>query len=321
MAGIIEKTEEKLKSRREQWEPRFRDYFDKIAQNQQLFKELRARFRMRGWLRAYLNVTEAKSPNPKFSIRYGGQEVGEIQFQGKEPYLVINKTKKHFENNEKYFNFHLDAGKYKWWGSDGAKEFRKRFEDIQPRNVHVEEHRIETLFLDELQNPSSDKFCGTFKGIQPVQLGNKISFGMPVPIKARGGAPCLLSGKQLGHIDILARYGIGRSKLTVIELKREGGDDKGAAAQSIIYASALSYMLRKTREEFKEHLWRLCGYRRDLPLNPKLNAVLAMPESGFKKYQKNCDALKDEIKGSDISLHYLVYRSVRNRIKIIEKSI
>ena len=181
MKSVIElrkATEEIMSMNWSYIENRFLKYYQEILANNDLIKKYRKKFYMRGYLRAYINVTQAKSKSPEFSIRYGGQEVALMRFDRKKKffYLYFNE-KKHAKNNKKLFDFDVEPGSYEWKYSDEAKKFRKRFEKIAPNESHgIGEHWYESFILDELQNPKRDKFCGNYKYIRPVLIAGKIPF-------------------------------------------------------------------------------------------------------------------------------------------------
>ncbi len=321
MIELRKATEEIMSKNWRYIEKRFLKYYQEILSNNDLILKYRQKFNMKGYLRAYINVTQAKSKSPEFSIRYGGQEVALMKFNSKEEafYLYFNGVK-HAKNNKKFFGFDIEPGKYEWKYSPEAKDFRKRFEKIPPSDSHgIGEHWYESFILDELQNPKGDKFCGNYKYIRPVLIADKIPFQMPVPIAARGGIPKYQKGPQAGHIDILARHGKSKPTLTVIELKRPGGQYDNAMSQAFIYTVTLSYLIQKADSELGSTLWRLCGYGGKIYSNVKFNSVVAIPEESKDLYNKELERLLPDIEGSNISLKYLVYRIVDNyKVDIVD---
>ena len=314
-------TEEIMSKNWRSIEKRFLKYYQEILANNELIIKYRQKFNMKGYLRAYINVTQAKSKSPEFSIRYGGQEVALMRFNTKEEifYLHFNE-KKHAKNNKKYFRFDIKPGKYEWKYSPEAKEFRKRFEKIPSVESHgIGEHCYESFILDELQNPKKDKFCGNYKYIRPVLIAGKIPFQMPVPIAASGGTPKYQKGPQAGHIDILARHGKSKPALTVIELKKPGGKYDKALSQAVIYTLTLSYLIQKKDSDLGITLWRLCGYGGNIYSKVKFNSVVAIPEESKDLYDKELKQLLPDIEGSNISLKYLIYKIVDNyKVDIVD---
>jgi len=321
MIHLRKATEEIMSKNWNAIEKRFLKYYQEILANNELIIKYRQKFYMTGYLRAYINVTQAKSKSPEFSIRYGGQEVALMRLDKKEEifYLHFNE-KKHAKNNKKFFGFDIKPGKYEWKYSPEAREFRKRFEKIPPsESPGIGEHWYESFILDELQNPKGDKFCGNYKYIRPVLIAGKIPFQMPVPIAARGGKPKYQKGPQAGHIDILARHGKSWPAPTVIELKRPGGQYDNALSQAFIYTVTLSYLIQKKDSDIGITLWRLCGYGGSIYSKVKFNSVVAIPAESKYLYDKELERLLPDIEGSNISLKYLIYRIVDNyKVDIVD---
>jgi len=105
MIHLRKATEEIMSENWRYIEKRFLKYYQEILANNELIIKYRQKFYMTGYLRAYINVTQAKSKSPEFSIRYGGQEVALMQFNKKEEifYLHFNE-KKHAKNNKNFLD-------------------------------------------------------------------------------------------------------------------------------------------------------------------------------------------------------------------------
>ncbi|MCX5814428.1 MAG: hypothetical protein NT178_18085 [Proteobacteria bacterium] len=317
MNEVRKEVEKILSENQQDWEERFYEYYEKIINNSENIEKNRQKFHMRGFLRAYMNFGQAMKKTPKFSIRYGGQIAGIMKFMKnkKEPILVI--TPKQAKDNNKWFKFDLPNGEYAWRSSAEAQKFRERFEKNPPPPVRQDEHRLETFILDEMFNPTIKKFCGTFKNIQPVCIANNVPFQMLIPIRARGGK----IGYKDGHIDIVARYGRGTTSLLAIEIKRPGGQYQGAAKQAYIYAVTMSYMFNKTGDNFKKHLYTLCGYK-NVYSNLKIHAVVAIPDTYKSKFSQEQELLNASNINVDIPIHYITYQLADNqRIKVIGTSL
>ena len=102
-------------------------------------KNHRKQFHQWGPLRIYISLGEIKKPKPKFSLRFLGQEVGNISVEAnEEPMLLISPT--HDKHNQKYFakyytdtadKFGLPPREYEWNSPESIK-FRKDFkEDLE----------------------------------------------------------------------------------------------------------------------------------------------------------------------------------------------
>ncbi len=317
MDNLKKEIEKILSDNQNDWEPRFNRYYEKIINNEANIEKYRKQIHMRGFLRAYMNFGQAMKMTPMFSIRYGGQIIGLIKFikNKKEPILEI--TGGQAESNNKWFQFNLPRGKYEWKTSDEAQKFRERFEKTSPPKVRQDEHRFETFLLDEMFNPTSKKFCGTFKNIQPVCIANNIPFQMPLPIRARGGK---LDYKN-GHVDIIARYGRGSPSLMVIEIKRPGGEYKNAIKQVYIYAVTLSYMFNKAGVNLRENLFKLCKYKKVYP-NLKFCAVVALPPTYAKNFSQELASFNPSRIPNSMPIHHITYELKDNQgIQVIEKSL
>lgn len=312
MIHLREDTEKILYKHKREIEERYLSYYRGILANSDLILKYRKQFYMRGFLRAYINITQAKSKSPQFSVRYGGREVALMKLPIKDDRFYLYIDQKHAKNNKK-FCFELAPGSYDWKYSSEARAFRKRFENNPPFNFGgIDEHLYESFILDEMQNPKRDKFCGNYKFIRPVLIAGKIPFQMPVPISGSGGKPKYKEGPQAGHIDILARHGKSKPSLTIIELKKPGGLYANALSQAFIYTVTLSFLIQNTSIEFRNTLWRLCGYGGKIYSNVKFNCVVAIPKESKNQYDQELSKKKPDIQDSNISLKYLIYRMTKN---------
>lgn len=317
MDNLKKEIEKILSDNQNDWEPRFNRYYEKIINNEANIDKYRKQFHMRGFLRAYMNFGQAMKMTPMFSIRYGGQIIGLIKFIKNKKGPILEITGGQAESNNKWFQFDLPKGKYEWKTSDGAREFRKRFEQTPPPKVGQDEHRFETFLLDEMFNPTNKKFCGTFKNIQPVCIANNIPFQMPLPIRARGGK---LAYKD-GHVDIIARYGKEGPSLLVIEIKRPGGEYKNAKKQVYIYAVTLSYMFKKAGDDLRKNLFKLCKYKKAYP-NLKFHAVVAFPPTYAKNFFQELASFSPSRVPNSIPIDHIIYELKDNqRIQVIKTSL
>ena len=154
MIELRKATEEILNKNKRYIEQRFLPYYKGILFNNDLILKYRQQFNMKGFLRAYINVTQATSKSPEFSIRYGGQDVAIMRFNIKEERFYLHINQKKHAANKKYFKFDIEPGGYDWKYSAEAMAFRKRFERVPPSMTHgIGEHWYESFILDELQNP------------------------------------------------------------------------------------------------------------------------------------------------------------------------
>ncbi len=156
-------------------------------------------------LKVYSSLSNAKKTRPVFSLRYRGQEVGEI-IGGDKPFFNITLTCE--TNNRKSFGLitkstKFDKPKPLWNGSEASK-FRKQFKDFDSK-FKVEKMKSDEAWLQAIvfetmfNNPDAG-----YHACQPV-LFHRFPFQCPVPISANKGVP----KKSRGNIDILARRGQG----------------------------------------------------------------------------------------------------------------
>ena len=245
-----------------------------------------------------------------FSIRFLGQEVGEIVVEDRMPYLVVTKKK------EKTNLFYFNGGSIKdgkcLWDSKEAKRFRKFFKDLpNPERTikfRSKEHIIESRIISDMKN-------GSLKKIQPVMIANKFPLQMPVPFGGCAAKPKL----GVGHIDILARRGIGRNTyLSVWELKKP--KTLGNAIQQVyIYAVTLILMLRS--DMGREWYWQF-GFKRKLPDHLKIECVVAISEDKKTEFENKFIKLRDYMPnrvGKDtIQFSVAYYDETKPQIKLQE---
>jgi hypothetical protein len=160
-------------------------------------------------LRIYISLGGVKTKKPKFSVRFLGQEVGNIIVENGTARLCISS--RHCKNNLAWFaqhhpegsgDFGLPPGKYEWKKAE-AKKFRRDFKIVQysPHvKIGIPEHRIESAFVEEMESGKKSKFQGKVGFIQPVKVA-RCPLQFPLPVSASKGYPEL----KFGHIDILAR--------------------------------------------------------------------------------------------------------------------
>ena len=120
-------------------------------------------FRQWAPLKVYLSVARASAaqaakPRISFSLRYQGQQVANLLVDGS-PQLKIDK--KTAETNKKYFRSGQKADIF-GWRDKKATEFRKHFKMLGSEELgRSKEHRIESIFLEQMAGSTSKKFNGT----------------------------------------------------------------------------------------------------------------------------------------------------------------
>lgn len=282
-------------------------------------KSHRKQFHQWSPLRIYISLGEIKE-NPKFSLRFLGQEVGNIVVKEKIPRLSIEKH--HHIHNLKYFaeyfpetadKFCLEKGEYKWRSGE-VKKFRRDFKEI-PKGadlkIGIPEHRIEAAFIKEMESKKKNKFDGRVGLIQPVKVAN-CPLQIPLPFSASKGDPKFKSG----HIDILARRGHGKNvKLSVWELKSPK-TLSSAVEQVYIYVLTLLHILRS---KHGEEWYKLCGFKNNIPSELNIEAVVAVTKDQEEACREQYNGLIKEnplkIENDQISFSLALYDGASLKIK------
>jgi len=246
-----------------EWAEQLKQAIPKINEHKKAFREWHP-------LKVYLSYTNATSSRIPFSLRYLGQEVATLTVDCGRPFLQV--TEKTAKANFERFGISF-ANKVDWTGPE-AREFRRLFRELDPSihctNVKSEEHHIESELLRHMENPTSSKFNGTFKHIQPVMMAG-FPFQFPLPISGHTGLPKLSNG----NIDILARRGTGKgTKISVWELKRPK-TTAHAISQAYIYAVTLLKMLR-TPDVGDFWYQDIIGFGSKVPDNITIESVVAV---------------------------------------------
>jgi transposase len=230
-------------------------------------------------LKVYLSVARAAKPRIAFSLRYQGQHVANLLVDllaDRSPQLEIDKNTA--KTNKGYFEIDQE-GTFGWRDAE-AKEFRKHFKKNlgpEPRG-RSPEHRIESIFLQQMADSSSKIFNGTLKNnIQPVLFAG-CPFQLPVPISGNTGKP----EAKRGNVDIVARRRVGnRTRLSIWELKRPGVTAH-AIEQAYIYGVTVLKMLRAKESG---HIWykEVLGFNGKMPDKLTIECVVAVSLNDIKK--------------------------------------
>jgi hypothetical protein len=275
-------------------------------------------------LRICISLVGVKTKKPIFSVRFLGQEVGNIIVDNGTAMLCISS--RHYKNNQSWFaqhhpkgigDFGLPPGKYEWKKVDAIK-YRRDFKDVKDNpyvKTGIPEHRIESAFIEEMESGRKSKFNGIVGPILPVKVAN-CPLQFPLPLSASKGYPVF----QFGHIDILARRGYPRSvKLSVWELKSPGMLSHGVE-QAYIYALTLRYILKSPHGK---EWYKLCGFSSNVPAKLYIEAVVAITEDKKKAFQKQYEHLVAEnplqIGGDQISFFVALYDGVTYKITSFEQ--
>jgi len=317
--AVVDETRLLLKQN-DEWHTRYEGYAQKIGQNLGFIKSVRESFRQWTPLTVYLNTTSALNAKRTvvFDLRYYGQTIARIIGQADGKHKL--STKGFEKNNLRDFDCGLQLDGVDWAGSEAA-EFRKYFKDRKgPRNTEGnggnEEHRLESLWLTELQKQRDKALPNT----KAVEVG-KVRFPMPTPISASNHKTVKYSGVYGGGIDILARTGTGGANtyLCILELKDENVKSeppRDALRQSIAYATFIRELLRS---DSARQWWTFFGFNGEIPNQLILYAVCAMPSSSYNDYSFKDMAL--DIGGDIIKLHYIYFVEKDNKIIEVDTSL
>jgi hypothetical protein len=247
-------------------------------------KILEARSKFNQWepLRVYLSTTKIRAGI--FSVRFWGQEVGELVREGDK--ILLRIAKKTPQKNKR-FGLDPDEWAYRekeavsWeWCGQKARRFRKYFQEYERDKAKVyTEHFVESELIREMSRNTRMKFGGRLKYIQPVRVAG-FPLQIPVPISACTGKP---KYSPKGNIDILARRRGGR--LGVWELKKPNVDLSTVLQQAYIYSVVLLKMLRQPGEGIKWYHFFVPNSRRCLPASFTVDSVVVV-EKGKEDYLK-----------------------------------
>lgn len=108
------------------------DWLTAMQKNKQEIEGCARLFREWAPLYVYTSVTRSKSPRTGFSLRFEGQEVGEIKFDGQQ--VLLNVSPETAENNASWYRIGMHGC---WdWRDTQATEFRRAFREL-PRDRPV----------------------------------------------------------------------------------------------------------------------------------------------------------------------------------------
>jgi hypothetical protein len=292
-----------LLSKNKEWVCRYEGYAKEIIENIGLIKGKKKTFHQWAPLYLYMNITNAKSSTPIFSLRYLGQNVALINVSENK---VTMKNKGEIKNNnERDFRCSVDFHN-KDWTSKEAKEFRKYFSNNPARqpnkgNKGNEEHRIESMFLTEFSKKQG-KF-ENLKNIQPVKIAGVARFQMPTPLSA-SGSNIKYAKERGGGIDILARVRRdGRTTLCIVEVKYLKSEPKKAVTQGLYYAVFIRELLRS---KSGDKWWHIFGFSGTVREKLTFYVCCVMP----KKAEKNDTSFGKKqlfIENDTIELHYIYF--------------
>ena len=246
-------------------------------------KILEAKSKFNQWepLRVYLSTTKIRAG--LFSVRFWGQEVGELVLEGDK--ILLKIAKKTPQRNQKRFGLDPDEWTYRekeagsWeWSGQKARRFRKYFQEYERDKVKVcTEHFVESELIREMSRGTRMKFGGKLKHIQPIKVAG-CPLQIPVPISACTGKP---KYSPKGNIDILARR--KGARLGVWELKKPDVDLSTVLQQAYIYSVVLLKTLRQPEEGIKWYRLFVPNPKRCLPVSFTVDSVVVV-EKGKEDY-------------------------------------
>ncbi len=289
---------------RQEFEQRIQEWADNLQEMKEGMKKSRSQFRAWKPLEVYVSHSLVKEGG--FSIRFFGQEVAKLKILDGKKTLIVQE--KHFTHNTKYFGLKsLRPGKYDW--ERKARSFRKDFKNLPHAGsiikTGIEEHRLESLFLQEMSKRSvTHKFSAKLAHIQPVKVAG-CPFQMPLPLGGSGGEP----KKGDGHVDILARRRNEDRKvvLSLWELK-DVGKLAEAVKQAYIYAITMLLMLRSRSGK---QLYEIFGFNGRLPEMLEVEGVVAVSKDQKNKLLKELKETKDDtllnVKEGKVKLYACFY--------------
>ncbi len=263
-----------------EWISRYTQYAATLGQAVQRIEQQRKKFHVPAPFHAYLCLSNAKSANITFQLRYLGQIVALLRYTARDKTLLLS-TARYAKQNKANFNYDSVFADKPWHGPE-AKAFRAYFKQIDEFGIKRidgtrpnEEHRLESALYADFENGSAASKA--FDGIEPVRFGN-VRLPFPTPMGASDHGKPRYCGASGGNIDILVRWKMRKSRLCVIELKDE--NKKGAETpeqvieQAIVYAVFLRELLRSP---CGAGWWTLFGFSRALPKKLHIDAMSLMP--------------------------------------------
>lgn len=312
MKAFTEKIQEVWDGNKREFDKKLSGWLKIIQDSENKIINARKQFHQWDPLMAYISITDAKTA--KFSLRFWGQEVGEIVPKKEGVILRLG--------DKKYYDEPFKKGDYSWNGKE-AKQFRSYFKQLAncidtKLTPKIKEHQVESKFIKEMFK-GSGKFGVHNLSIKPVVIGSKkgsngIPFQVPLPISGNTGEPKPTNG----HIDILSRHKSGRggrTKLCIWELKQPGAYKK-AAAQAYIYAYTLLKVIRDSRSG--SNWYKVYGFNSVVPKKLEIESVVAITLDKKENFENEIKALKKRASfkiGDDlITLYPAYYEEKHNSI-------
>lgn len=282
---IVEETSKLLEKNRKDWEYRYSRIAKEINDNLNSYIENASGFRVRGAVDVFSTKTNVQ--NSTFSLRFAGLTIGEIKVNtdGKEKDIRLTVKDEHVKRAK--FLGYKECVKFenKKWDDVLSSNYRSFFNSLETTDrikdliqkpgvsKFSEELRLEHWLISEI----SDGKNKLIRNIKPTLLGKRQYFKMPTPFSVSKHTEINYSDNY-GGIDILARVGLGKNHLSVIELKDKYLKDEPQIVtlqQALAYATFLAYLLRSP--ECGDTWWNLFGKGGEPYRNLRIDAVSLMP--------------------------------------------
>ncbi len=311
------------------WEDTYAEYAEKILQQSSKIEEAEGKISLQKPLFIYMPLTNAmKAGNPKFSLRYLGQDVASLTVEKEKAYLKVSKD--FHKNNIKYFGYQGPIIEKAIWDDNNAKSYKNHFIDHfnnhGKRNDNKnEEHRLESALLTELEKAEYEDNLKSLNDIKPVKICNLSRFQMKTPIRASQISNIYYKGNggaRGGGIDVLCQVSEeGKSKLCIMELKTlKTADSKKALKQGLAYATFIRALLRsKSGQDW----YKIFGFDRVLPgKDLKIQVACAMPSTAKNDYSFSNKVIAfNDGTGDEFELHYMYFKEEKNIIEEVETSL
>lgn len=292
---VVKQTLNLLHLHKDEWETRYNGYLTKIKKNEN--KQVKFETPVKKPLFVYTTVSNETKTNPKWYLRFMGQNVGILLKKDNEILLCLRQ--KDYDNNRDAFKddtFDIEPGDYRWDDCPEAIKFRDFFKNYGgKKHKKNHEHTVESAFLSDLEKKKGKN--KKLKGIQPVEIRKK-RFQMPTPLKASNLYK--VTSKELlslddyfkyaaqygGGIDILARrrnkkQSVTQSFITVIELKDKQDKKEPPEKvmyQAIAYATFIHELIRSNAADgIGWYNLFLDNKKRKIPDELVIKCVVAMP--------------------------------------------
>lgn len=287
-----------------------------VLKREGTIKALGGTIRARPGLRLYINVGQARAAGDAVtvSVRFKGLEIGGVRINSDGRRIFCPSKSEAIRAVYQRWGFPAGALDGLEWRNPQLTALYKmivaHWADLEP--YASEEHTIESELIRELSAPGQRK-SDSFRGIRPVLVGG-YPFQFGVPLSPSGGQ-VVLSGRQRGHIDVLARTNVGaRIALSVLELKRPGHPGK-ALFQAFVYACGLKHVLDSSTPASNTFM-RHFGFARKWPVPIRAIAVVSVYDIPAVRLEWPRISSDPAVKKGDIIPGIIGYRYQQGRLTL-----